>query len=167
MGNYFVGSLCAVALFLFFYKGYDKTDSIVSNTAAICALLVAFFPTDPAIGSMCQFVTNSRNSSVNYIHYTAAAILFSSFAFFCLVLFTKTDTTKAMTVNKKMRNNIYKTCGTVIAFCIVLVGIYNLPFLHLDKIIAIYKPTFVLESVALFAFGSSWIAKGEMFLKDN
>jgi hypothetical protein len=167
MGNYFVGSLCAVALFLFFYKGYDKRDSVVANIAAVSALLVAFFPTSPYEDSVCSFVTNSRNVSVNYIHYTAAALLFSSFAFFCLVLFTKTDATKVMSAHKKMRNSIYKTCGIIIVVCVVLIGIYNLPFLHLENTFAKYKPTLILESIALFAFGSSWIAKGEMFLKDN
>ncbi len=166
MGNYFVGSLCAVAMFLFFYKGVDKRDSIVANFAAVFALLVAFFPTDPATSSICQFVTNNRASSVNYIHYTAAALLFSSFAYFSLVLFTKTNPSKAMTQNKKIRNNIYKTCGIIIVICIAIIGVYNLVD-GLEETFAKYKPTLVFESVALFAFGTSWIAKGEMFLKDN
>ncbi len=166
MGNYFVGSLCAVAMFLFFYKGVDKRDSIVANFAAVFALLVAFFPTDPSGSSICQFVTNNRTSSVNYIHYTAAGLLFSSFAYFSLVLFTKTNPSKAMTHNKKIRNNIYKTCGVIIVICIVLIGIYNLVD-GLEEKFAKYKPTLVFESIALFAFGSSWIAKGEMFLSDK
>ncbi len=166
MGNYFVGSLCAVAMFLFFYKGYDKTDSIVANIAGVCALLVAFFPTDPASNSLCQFVSNNRNGSVNAIHYTAAALLFSSFAFFCLVLFTKTDATHAMSAHKKIRNKIFVCCGIIITVCVVLLAVYNI-IGSLHNIIEKYKPTLILESIALFAFGLSWIAKGEMFLKDD
>jgi hypothetical protein len=52
MRNYFVGSLCAVALFLWFYRGYDKDpkdkfdigDNLAGNLAALFALGVAFFP---------------------------------------------------------------------------------------------------------------------------
>ena len=84
MGNYFVGSLCAVAMFLFFYKGPKKIDGIVANIAAIAALLVAFFPTDEAESSVCKYLFTERKNSVNYIHFTAAAFLFSCFAFFCL-----------------------------------------------------------------------------------
>ncbi len=166
MGNYFVGSLCAVAMFLFFYKGYSKTDSIVANIAGVCALLVAFFPTDPVSDSLCQFVTNNRNGSVNAIHYAAAALLFSSFAFFCLVLFTKTDAINAMSVHKKSRNKIFVTCGIIITVCIVLLAAFNI-IGSLQNVIEKYKPTLILESIALFAFGLSWITKGEMFLKDN
>jgi hypothetical protein len=166
MGNYFVGSLCAVALFLFFYKGYSRLDNIVAKIAAHAALAVAFFPTDPDIASYCEFVTNKRFISVNYIHYAGAAILFSCFAFFSLVLFTKTDPTKVMTQQKKARNSIYVTCGIIISACIILLAIYN-SIDSLEFILGKYKPTLVLESIALFAFGISWIAKGEMFLKDK
>jgi uncharacterized membrane protein len=166
MGNYFVGSLCAVAMFLFFYKGFEKIDSIVANFAAVFALLVAFFPTDPSTISTCTFISTSRTGSVNYIHYAAAGLLFSSFAYFSLVLFTKTDPTKMMTHQKKMRNNVYKTCGIIILMCILLIAIYNFVPGLISKFSA-YTPTLVLESLALFAFGISWIAKGEMFLKDN
>jgi hypothetical protein len=166
MGDYFVGSLCAVAMFLFFYRGYEKKDSIVANFAAVFALLVAFFPTDPSDTSTCQFISTNRIASVNYVHYAAAGLLFSSFAYFSLVLFTKTDPTKMMTDHKKMRNSIYQTCGIVILACIILIGIYNLIPTLVNKFSA-YTPTLYLESLALFAFGISWITKGEMFLKDN
>lgn len=166
MGNYFVGSLCAVAMFLFFYNGYDKRDNIVANIAAVCALGVAFFPTNSDTNSLCEFVINKRTNPVNYIHYAAAGLLFASFAYFSLILFTKTDATKVMCANKKIRNNIYKTCGIIIIICILLIASINL-ITNLENILEKFKPTLVLESIALFAFGISWIAKGEMFLKDN
>jgi hypothetical protein len=166
MGNYFVGSLCAVALFLFFYNGYDKRDNIVANIAAVCALGVAFFPTDSDANSICTFVIYNRTNSVNVVHYIFAGLLFSSFAYFSLILFTKTDPTKIMCANKKIRNSIYKTCGIIIIICILLIAINNL-FNNIEQALAKYKPTLILESIALFAFGISWIAKGEMFLKDK
>ena len=165
MGNYFVGSLCAVAMFLFFYKGPKKIDGIVANIAAVAALLVAFFPTDEAESSVCKYFFTERQNSVNYIHFTAAALLFSCFAFFCLFLFTQTGGT-IVTHNKSVRISIYKICGIIIVVCIILIAVYNLVG-NMEITFAKYKPTLVLESVALFAFGASWITKGQMFLKDK
>jgi hypothetical protein len=165
MGDYFVGSLCAVAMFLFFYKGVDKRDSIVANFAAVFALLVAFFPTNPSTYSICQYISTNKITSLNIVHYSAAALLFASFAYFSIFLFTKTDPTKPMTKHKKIRNRIYVTCGVIIIVCIALIAVYNLVG-SLGTIFAKYKPTLVLESIALFAFGTSWITKGEMILKD-
>ena len=45
MRDLFVGALCAIALFLFFYKGYSKWDNRAANLAAFFALGIAFFPT--------------------------------------------------------------------------------------------------------------------------
>lgn len=166
MGNYFVGTLCAVALFLFSYKGYDRIDNITGNLAAVFAILVAFFPTDADSNSLCQFIRTSRKGSVNYIHYTSAALLFSSFAFFSLFLFTKSSDKKAKTSRKKIRNRLYIICGIIILACIILLGAYHLfenSLPGLEK----YKPVLVLESSALIAFGTSWIIKGESLLKDK
>jgi hypothetical protein len=165
MGDYFVGSLCAVAMFLFFYKGVDKQDGIIANFAGLFALLVAFFPTDPSADSVCEYISTNKVTSVNAVHYSAAGLLFASFAYFCIFLFTKTDSTKPMTKHKKVRNQIYKICGYIIIVCIGLIAVYNFVG-NLETTFAKYKPTLVLESIALFAFGISWITKGEMVLKD-
>ncbi len=165
MGDYFVGSLCAVAMFLFFYKGVDKQDGIIANFAAVFALLVAFFPTNSSADSICQYISITKTTTVNAVHYSAAGLLFASFAYFCIFLFTKTDPTKEMTAHKKIRNRIYVTCGFIIIICIALIAVYNFVG-NLETTFAKYKPTLVLESIALFAFGASWITKGEMILKD-
>lgn len=165
MGNYFVGALSAVAMFLFFYKGYDKQDAAVANLAGFCALGVAFFPTGVDYASTCNYIT-SQMPSVNTIHYLSAGLLFSCFAYFSLVLFTKTHQPHNITPHKKIRNNIYKICGLVIVACILLLAIYHFVG-NLQLKLAMYKPTLVLESIALFAFGISWVTKGEMYLKDN
>jgi len=41
MRNVFVGALCAVALFMFFYCGYDKWDDLAGDMAGIFAIGVA------------------------------------------------------------------------------------------------------------------------------
>ena len=65
--NLFVGSLSAVALFMFFYNGYNKTEDWLGNFAGIFAIGVAFFP---CVGATRPY------------HLISAALLFSVFAFF-------------------------------------------------------------------------------------
>jgi len=46
MGEIFSGTLFAVALFLFCYRGYEKIDSVLCNIAGAFAVGVALFPTN-------------------------------------------------------------------------------------------------------------------------
>jgi len=45
MRNLFVGSLCAIGMFMLCCRGYDRKDEIAGVFSAFCALGVAFFPT--------------------------------------------------------------------------------------------------------------------------
>src|SRR6201997_1630605 len=47
MRNIFIGSLCAIGVFLVSYNGYDLADRLVPAFAGLCTILVAFFPTTP------------------------------------------------------------------------------------------------------------------------
>ncbi len=49
MGDVFVGSLCAVGVFLLSYRGYERKDNIAGDIACIFAIGVALFPTKPEI----------------------------------------------------------------------------------------------------------------------
>src|SRR5690554_5561503 len=48
--NLFVGSLCAIAVVLWSYRGFERKDDIAGNLACIFALGVALFPTNPNPG---------------------------------------------------------------------------------------------------------------------
>ncbi|MEI7472469.1 MAG: hypothetical protein WCJ85_09430 [Chitinophagaceae bacterium] len=168
MGNLFVGTLCAVSLFLFTYNGYDRMDKMASKLAGSFALLVAVFPTNYGANNNgdCSRIVDGENIFSNTTHYLAATLLFSTFAFFSLVLFTKTNHTAPLCGPKKSRNTIYKVCGWVIIFCILSIALFSLiPFL--EEQFSQYKPTFVFETLALLAFGFSWLIKGETFFKDD
>lgn len=169
LGNIFVGTLCAVSLFLFSYNGHDKGDKIAAKIAGLFALLVAMFPTDfgQFAGMECSRITDGENPVSNVLHYVSATILFSTFAYFSLVQFTKTNKPGQMARAKKTRNSIYKTCGWVIAISIAGIAVVSfLPDSLYDKLKP-YKPTFVLETIALLAFGFSWLIKGEIFFRDK
>ena len=74
----FVGVLCAVALFLFVYRGFNRLDSIAANCACFFALGVAFFP------------SSSDSAFIHYFHLFCAALFFITLALISLFLFTRT-----------------------------------------------------------------------------
>lgn len=165
MGNYLVGTLCAVGLFLFCYKGYELKDTIASRVACVFALGIAFFPTTgPDKTGICNFLQRNSKEWVGTCHNIFAALFFLTLAYFCLVLFVKTS--GHPTKRKKERNIVYKVCGYTIVACILLLFLY-FKIDKLQEILKAYKPILVLEALALWAFGISWLTKGEFILKDN
>jgi len=126
MRNLYVGILCAIALFLFAYKGYDRRDAIAGNIACILALLIAFFPTSvtelltPCISSPYE---NKISSS---IHFFSAGGFFLIMAYFSIFL-----------------------------------------RLHWWKGIQKYHPIILLETLTLWAFGISWLVKGNTIMIDK
>jgi succinate dehydrogenase/fumarate reductase cytochrome b subunit len=165
MGNVLVGSLCAVGLFLFSYRGYEKKDMIAGKLASLFAVCIAFFPTGgPDAYSGCNFLHRNSDSWVSTIHDISAAAFFLTLAYFSLFLFTiKSDNP---TDRKLMRNNIYRICGYTILLCIIFLCVYfNVKGLRVA--LQDYKPVFAMETIALWAFGFSWLTKGDAILKDK
>jgi hypothetical protein len=158
-----VGALFATGFFLFSYNGYARADNIASKLAFAFALGVALFPTTPTTGDI-----TPTAQVIGTFHYIFAAGFFLTLSYFCLFLFVKTNASNypPMTLRKEQRNIVYKICGGVMLTCIVLMAIYN--FAGGDKTsLASLRPTYWLETLAILAFGVSWLTKGEAILKDE
>jgi hypothetical protein len=161
MRNVFVGVLCAIGVFLLSYKGYDKWDAIAGDVGCVFAVLVALFPTAPAIGA------TDRQTVIGFVHLGSAAVFFSTLAFFCLFQFVKSDASQVMTSRKKKRNLVYKVCGSIMVACLILIVVAEIVHSrNPDAPFASLNPVFWLESLAIGAFGVSWLTKGEAILKD-
>ena len=172
MGTYFTGTLCAVGLFMYFYNGYDIRDKIATNFAAVCALVVAFCPTNisPHKGDVvkwCNFFSLSFNDIRNALHYISASLLFLDFAIISFFLFTLSAKGSPKPIgNKKIRNRIYKVCGLIIFISIALIALANFTaFGSIPFVKNCASWTFIFETTSLFAFGFSWLIKGETFFK--
>jgi hypothetical protein len=166
MGDVFVGILCAVALFLIAYKGYDKLDGRACNLAGICALGIAFFPTEVDANSNCNNIQIANAMNLSVVHYISAALFFTTLALISLFLFTKTGNAENISIQKVKRNRIYKVCGVIMLTSIVLIACVGfIP--AIGSKLQDYKPVFVLEWIALIAFGVSWLVKGELVLGDK
>lgn len=157
MRDVFVGALCAIGVFLWSYRGYDRRDDRITNLAAVCAIGVAWFPTTPVV------ITSPRDTLVGGFHYAFAAVLFGTLAYISLVLFTKKAAQP--TRRKEQRNQIYRTCGVVILACIA--GIAVIALTPADSQVHTLSPVFWLEAAAIVAFGLSWLTKGEAILGDE
>ncbi|HYW72267.1 MAG TPA: hypothetical protein VE961_14620 [Pyrinomonadaceae bacterium] len=158
LGNVFVGSLCAIGIFLMSYRGFDRRDEIAGKIAGVLAICVALFP------------TNSQDKLVktSVVHLISASLLFLTLAYFSIVLFREMDPSKPPTPQKLTRNKIYLLCG-----CLILLGIagsgvsFMFRKLGYEGFFQTYKPVFWFESLAIISFGFSWLTKGEAILKDD
>lgn len=149
----FTGTLCAVGLFLICYKGngnkvFWKNDNLLTNLAGFMAIGVALIPTDP-IGTSCIRCT-LISFGLKELHYGFAAVLFLTFAFLSIHVFTiGQELNTAIPISMVNENNIYRFCGYGIIVCIALI-----PFKLFEY------ATLVFEALSLFLFGTSWLIKG-------
>ncbi len=151
MRDVFVGILFTVAWFLFAYRGYERKDDLAGDVACVCAIAVAIFP------------VTSGSGIVRIVHFVAAAGLLLTFAYFSIYLFTKSG--GSPTPEKLLRNKVYRACGGVIVVSVALIPVAKV-FAEGTAIESL-QPVFWLETFALWAFGLSWITKGEWILADG
>ena len=155
MGGVLVGSLFAFGVFLFSYKGWDK-DYIYAICGGVFAIGIALFPTN----DKCEPFT-----FVTLLHYVFTFLFFATLIYFCLKLFVKSDQ-EILPPKKKLRNRIYRVCGSVMIICLVGIGAFFIipgakQWLGGNLI-------FWMEAFAIWAFGFSWFTKGEAvkYLRD-
>jgi hypothetical protein len=154
----FTGILCAVGLFLIRYKGLGNTtwwlnDNLFTNIAGAMAFGVALVPTNPDKAYQKIYTIIPSNWEVlGWIHFGFAGTLFAIFAWLSLTVFRHgQQRDPGLPVSMFDENHIYKNCGVIILICIVLIPVLGAFFTH---------STLILEAIALFAFGTSWLIKG-------
>ena len=164
MRNGLVGIICGMSLFLLAYNGYERADSVVSKLAGIFALGIAFLPTSPSIDPCTlEKLSGEKTDLVSVLHYVTSGIFFALLSYMSIFLFTKSKGHK--TNEKKKRNRVYRVCGIIMALSVLCIPLSGIPFIH-EKI-GFLKPTLIFETLALTAFGISWLIKGEFLLGDK
>lgn len=153
MRDAFVGILSAIALAFMVYRGHHKYDYYLTNVAALLTLGVAFFPTSVTNKDLgCHIDFNIAYAGVcSFVHAASALLLFVLLAFISRYIFTLS--------RDEMRNRVYRYCGMIMFICVLLILVYQLikgDYPSLD----LWEPVFILETIALIAFGFSWLTKG-------
>ncbi len=166
MGELFTGILFTVSLFMICYNGHplrkgDKgfSDNTMTNLAGIFALGVAIFPT-----SSDDFIQdNLRNylssDFIGYVHYFFAASFFIVLAFLCIINFRRAQQQNLFGTGPD--DPFYKKCGITMLICLALVPLFAMYLEPKYQWLRNINSTFILETIALFAFGLSWLKKGQ------
>ncbi|HZX58346.1 MAG TPA: DUF998 domain-containing protein, partial [Mucilaginibacter sp.] len=150
----------------FTYKGYNKADRISAIIAGTGALATAVFPTNSDnTTNFCEVIAKPCSSLSNTVHFLGAAVFFVTLAYMSIFLFTKSNKKKEdIRKPKRTRNRVYITMGIIML--VALIGIVLLRIPAVESAIGAYQPEFWFETIALWAFGFSWLVKGETILKD-
>jgi formate hydrogenlyase subunit 3/multisubunit Na+/H+ antiporter MnhD subunit len=175
-GSLFTITLSLLAVFLIVYKGPERIDFYLSFLAGVSALCVVLFPTSNLAEGCCDashpysvtFIPERSSTDTRVaVHYVAAGIFLLSLAYMSLFLFTRSPVNvKERGRNKRLRNRIYVICGAVMvaAVLIIFTGDY-LEWIPRETYEGNHL-TFWMETMAVEAFGLSWLVKGEAILKD-
>jgi hypothetical protein len=158
----FVGSMCAIGIFLFCYRGYDWIESWTGNVGCLSALGIALFPLDPNSDPLHQ------RSILGYLHTISGATFFLTLAFYSLYHFPTSNEEKHEDApHETQRNFIYRTSGAVILLSLIAMGVYL--YLIPDEsrhLLNHYNFLFWMEWVAVWSFAAAWLTKGRAILAD-
>jgi hypothetical protein len=165
MRDVFVGTLAAIGVFLFCYRGPDKRDNIVTNIAGLCAVGIGLFPTERIYHPLIvQRFANVLSPDCYSNHGPLGFHIYIVAAFFLLISYLtifrfKKQSRPYLTKQKLSRNKIYVVCGIVMV--VMLVAIVAIKAINRQS--SIFWP----ETVAIVAFGIAWLTKGQAILKDK
>ena len=151
----FMVILGSAGILLINYRGYDKGDDITATIAGILGLMICFFPMtylpEPSIKTG---VLHLPSNISNIVHCISAVGFFGTLAYMSYFRFTKTS--GIITIQKVIKNFIYRICG------IGMIGSFALMLLKLIPGFDMYNLTWIVEAIALFFFGVSWIVKSDV-----
>ena len=174
MRNIFVGYNCAVALFLFAYRGHDWRDNLAGYVGCIAVLGVAFLPCSVNNPNQpCLIAATVQEPLVGKLHNLSALLYFIILIVYALFLFPMTHmdmvTREKMFMGrqKKKRNVVYYICGAFMTIALLLIIAYIGFLEELYPDMEQLDPIFWLETIVLFSFGISWLTKGQLIFRDE
>lgn len=158
----FVGTMCAIAVFLFCYRGHDWVESWTANLGCLFALGVALCPLDYNSDPLFQ------KSITGYLHTVSGGGFFLTLAFYSLYHFPRSaDDSVESEPHPWERNFIYRTSGIVILISMLAMGIYLLLIpAEWKSWLNDYNFLFWMEWVAVWSFAAAWLTKGRVILAE-
>ncbi len=156
----FVGTLCAIGIFLFCYQGYDWIENWTAKLGCVSALGVALFPLDFNSDPLFQ------KSLTGYLHTFSGGVFFLTLAFYSLVHFPR-DSQREAEPHLRERKWIYQMSGVVILLSLFTMGGYLFLFpTQWKQTLNDYNFLFWMEWVAIWSFAAAWLAKGRTVVAD-
>jgi len=178
VGDVFVIVICVLSAFLLTYKGYETLEKVLLSVASASGFGLTLFPTQWTEGMLTKSAHIPHKDVPKIygieLHWILAALFFISLSLISIFYFTKTrhqekiiekGATQLLT-QKSWRNIIYITMGCIMLFCMAVILIYAIVD-PVEKFFGDFSLIFCMETVAVFAFGISWITKGETLFPDK
>lgn len=158
MGDFFVGALCAAALFLLSYMAFERNfDNWVSMAAGGAALGVAFLPTG-GNANLTPLQARIGEGVVSGLHFTFALVFILALAGICW-RFGRGE------ARRPDRNDVQRRRGAVLHYGCAGAIVVAVLYIVVAKASALSGPLgthalFIGETMAVIAFGASWTVKG-------
>lgn len=158
----FVGTVCAIGVFLFCYEGYDPVEYWTAKFGCASAIGIALLPIDANVAPPYQATLRG------HLHTLSGGVFFMTLAVYSLVHFPRSrpgDPEPA--AHEKLRNFIYRTSGVVIVIVMLTMGAHL--FLlspELRTLMDDYNLLFWMEWVAVWAFSAAWLTKGRAIVAE-
>lgn len=156
------GALAAIGVFLLAYRGYEPrpgewlSDGVVARAAGLGALGVALFPIKPAFGA------TDWDKIADSLHYPSAGLFFLSIGTMAFFHFCRSDRPRReWTGAKKRRNALFRLLGLVIYAMTAGLIANHYGWFDVGTQLGIRNPVFWMETIAIWAFGTAWLVKGE------
>lgn len=145
MRDAFVGILCAIGAFLFFYRGHSLQEDLALNGAGISAVLVALMPMDWPV------TVNSTTSVAGTIHWVSATVFFTMIGYVCI--FRARDTLLLMRNGRRRRafKRTYFALGSLMLATPAAVAV---------SLRQSGYATLLVEIGGIIVFSSFWLIKG-------
>jgi len=158
----FVGTLCAIGIFLLCYQGHDWVENWTANLGCGFAVGLALFPLDANSDPLHQ------RSVIGYLHSFCGGAFFLTLAFYSLFHFPSSKATNMdLEPQEKQRDFIYRTSGVVILISMLMMGAYLLLLpAEWKGFCNTYNTLFWLEWIAIWAFAAAWLTKGRVIIAD-
>lgn len=168
----FVGTMSAIGIFLYCYRGYDWIENWTANIGCLSALGVALMPLDPGSDPLHQ------RSITGYLHTISGGTFFLTLAFYSLFHFPKSKPPPQPSEagggpleppepRVAERNFIYRTSGVVILLSMLAMGAYLLLLpASWQRTLNRYNFLFWMEWVAIWAFAAAWLTKGRAIVAE-
>jgi hypothetical protein len=158
----FVGTMCAMGIFLLCYRGYNWVENWTANAGCLSAIGVALFPLDQNSDPLFQ------KTITGYIHTASGGMFFLTLAFYSMVHFPRTRDTKRETeTHPAERKFIYRMTGIVILISMAAMGCYLLLLpAEWKQLLNRYNFLFWMESIAVWSFASAWLTAGRTILAE-
>ena len=192
LGAVFVGLVFFIGAFLLAYCGDHPLEDRGSTIAGLGAFVLASLPTKTSgceqettfLSRVFVQVSNGNpitvaeaphqdffnlfDTAANW-HMIAATVVFAYLGLFCLYVLKRILPDRhirngRLIESKRRRNRLYSYCGVTILACVALLVLKSLIFG--GEFLAWWNRwnlTFFVETVALWAFGVAWFAKGRTF----